>query len=256
MGAEKKPKSAVATHGPYEIEVPDDAQISEQGIIVRADVEERGWSVTLDGHTGCFVPCLPVEQYGVTLREAIVPVVGKTLTLFGQWGRPIQGMAVDDEVIFYRTPEQAKEVHRRWVMDHEAQARRAFLIKKPQMDAEYEKLDPLFQARIDRFRAEKGDEFRADSEGYEVYCLLQGQQIAAWAEQNAPEGASPLDFLNDARGHHERGSSADFTAFNDFWTRLIEEKAITDDGTNNQFSAAVSMARALLQHRAGEEVKV
>ena len=236
-------RSAESSASPYEIEAPADAQVGSAGVITKVAPGKDGWSVSYDedgyGSMGAFVPYLPVGRYGTPLREAIEPKVGDRITFYGEGiGRPFSGIAVNNQVVFYRTPEQQAEVHRRWVMDLEAQRRREFVATKPQMDADYESLDPLFKARIDRFRAKDGDVFRAESEGYEVFCCLEAQKFAQWAQDNAPKGTSPVDYLVEHRDE------------------LDASGVVSEGHSGNTYGGARRLAAALLRHRAGEDVQV
>jgi hypothetical protein len=240
---------------PFGIEPPraEDGWHLQYHTIVKVAPDETGWSVTTDDSTGFHIPYLPIQRYGTTLREAIVPEVGQDVTLATVALSTITGISVAGQVVFQRTRQQQEDNHRIWVMVHQAEQGRMFVLNKAKMDADYERLVPFFKERVDRFRAERGDEFRVDSEGYEVYILLQAQQIADWAREGDPE--DPVEFLQQKRGANLPNDER-MKVWGGLWDRLTESGVVDDGHSNNTFSGALRMAKALLQHERGEDVKV
>ena len=237
------PRSAEQKYEPYGIEVPDGIEPDEVGTLTKVEESNDGWYVYM-GSWGFFIPCLPVKVYGKTLREAPIPVAGDRVEQFGGLGRPIQGIRLNGVVVFYRTDEQQDTYNRRWREDLHARRQREFALKKSEMDADYEKLDPLFQRRIDRFRREGGEEFRVESESYEVFCLLEAQKFADWSGDN-------LELLT-AESYAEEGGDR-FSGFNKMWEDLEKRGVASRAHSNNTFGGAVAMAKQLIKHRAGEE---
>lgn len=252
-----KQRNQTKAYEPFLIEVPE-GEVQHVNVYVLKEVREvkSGWSVSTTDGTGFVIPYLPIKDWGKTYRKALVPEVGDHVALYGDFGRPIQGIEIEGKgVVFYRTAEQQADSHRRWVANRKAEQARTAVFRRSEQDAQYALLDPVLQERIDYFRSQDPD-FRAESEGYEVYALLGGQNIAAWAENQAPEGQTPLEFLESARQINLGADSGDsFKAFNDLWTRLINEGVESVDGTNNLFSGSLRIAHALLRHRAGEDVQ-
>lgn len=247
----KKPKPDTG-YEPYSIEVTEGALPYEVLTATKVEPADTGWMLTC-GSTGFFVPYLSDGYGDRKVRPVVVPHVGDEIALYGGWGQTISGIVINGEVVFYRTEEQREAYRRRWREDYEARQRREFLASQKKMDANYKKLDPVFKQRIDRFR-EADPKFRESSEGYEVFCLLEAQKFADWAQtQSDIEGIrSADDYLNN----DTYGGTDSFDAFSNMWTKMEEAGIASKDHSNNTFGGAVAMARSLLRHRAGEEVEV
>lgn len=240
---------------PFGIEPPreEDAWNLQYHTLVKVTPDRTGWSVLTDTSTGFHIPYLPIKRYGTTLREAIVPEVGQDVTLATVNYSSITGISVAGQVVFQRTRQQQEDNHKIWLMTHQAEQERMFVLNKVRMDAEYERLDPFFKARIDRFRAHSGDEFRVKDERYEVYILLQAQQVATWAREGAPD--DPVAFLLEKRGYGLPDMER-MEVWGKLWDWLTESGVVDDGHSNNTFSSALSMAVALLQRERGQDVKV
>lgn len=240
---------------PFLIEVTEDDRPFQDAPITSVVKSHDGWTVTADGWT-CFVPRLPIKRMSRVLRKAIVPKVGDRLRLYGRLGYPIEGIAVNDAVVFYRDEEMRAASRRRYLEERDAEQRRSFSLNKAQMDADYDALPEIFRSRIDRFRAENPD-FRHGSEGYEVFCLSEAVKIADWCEAEAAvdrarrkhDEVTPLSVWDDAVHAEKPEGSID-----PMWGWLTEAKVVSDGHSNNTFGGALTYSRILLQHRAGEDV--
>lgn len=115
------------------------------------------------------------------------PKVGDDFTVYGQIGYSFHGQALNGEVLWYKTIEQEEAERQAWLANYEAEKRQRFADNLAQMDADYMELPDAFKRRIDRFRA-KADDFRWESEPYEMFCCMQAVILAKWAME---DGATP-----------------------------------------------------------------
>lgn len=236
-------ETKTTNYEPFLIEVTGTDAPFEDGPITSVKESDTGWEVTHDGWT-IFVPNMPIQQYGRVLRPAIVPKVGDRLRLYGSFGHPVQGIQINEDVVFYRDQEQREASRRRWLEDHEAQKARSFTLRQGELDAEFDALPPFFRRRIERFRDENPD-FRKDSEGYEMFACTEAVKIAYALEPTIPVPS-------------EESIAAAVKEFYDKpWD---EQKRIVPDlgegHSGNTFGGACSLAVAYLRHRAGDVVSV
>ena len=100
---------------PYLEKIPDGEQFSEQpSKIKQVDKILGGWSV--HAKWSCFVPRLRENQKA--------PVVGGTIQTHGGLGQTIDGIMIDDELVFWRTKEMSDQRHAFEMACWKAQERR------------------------------------------------------------------------------------------------------------------------------------
>lgn len=143
----------------------------EDGTVERVEPYADGsnWSVTSSNGWSCDVSA----EYGV------VPRVGDRFTTWGSIGRPIRGQAINDTVLYYRTPaeqgvedaKQADAIRAERVAGYEG--------KRSDFEARVTALPAKLRERIEGFRAFKGDGWRHEFEPYEVFCCEEAVKIHA-----------------------------------------------------------------------------
>lgn len=147
--------------------------------VITEVVEDRAWySLSFrevseaEGHMGVSLPRAECDAVNV------VPKAGDSLRLCGSFGFPVRGAIVDGVLIYYRTEAEEQARHKRDVAERQAQRRREFEEKgRAELDAKYNALPPIFQARIDKFRHNNPD-FRWEYEGYEMFCCEEAVKLA------------------------------------------------------------------------------
>lgn len=235
---------------PFIVEVTEGDEPFEDSPITEIQPGGGGWHCTQESDWTIFVPNMPIEQYGEVLRAGIEPKIGDRLRLYGSFGHEVQGIQVNDDVVFYRTQTQREARRRRWLEDNDARKERAFTLKQGALDAEFEALPPFFRQRIERFRAEDPD-FRKESEGYEMFCCTEAVKIALALE------SSTLG-VEAAEGQRTALIQEQVMAFYDLpWEQQKQRVPGLGDGhSGNTFGGACNLAAAYLRHLAGEAVSV
>lgn len=227
----------IRAYEPYLIEVDPSDPPSDDTTIVEIEgySDDGGWSIKMATGYSFGIPVLPVVRFGEVLREPIEPKVGDRIRLYGRGlGYPVEGVQINDDVIFYRTTEQ-REVYRQ--MQHaiyEAENKRRYTIKKPAQDTEYEALPQFFKTRMDRMRADKGEEFRADWEPYEMFCCTEAVKIANHIRPTLPDYGVTREQIAVA-----------VKVFSDLpW---VEQSSVVSGGhSGNTFGGSCMLARAYL----------
>jgi hypothetical protein len=131
-------------------------------------VISKGWEITYDGGWANVID----EKYGV------VPKVGDNVKIYGRRGSSIRGVVINNKVVFYRTPKEDNAHHKQWCLDQDKEKKEEYEnTKKKILDADYAKLPPIFQQRIDKFRKNNPD-FRWKYEDYEMFVCKEAVKIA------------------------------------------------------------------------------
>lgn len=242
---------------PYQLQVDPFDQECTDGILteVTSYSDHNGWSVLwrdlgespdARGSTGCGVPKLSGYQP--------VPNVGDRIRIYGSFGRPIRGIAINGACIFYRTQAMQAENHRRRVEGHHREQRERFDRERSKLDADFEVLPPLFQHRIARFRSEDPD-FRWKSESYELFCVVQATLLA---EHFCTQTGDPLLAIEaiEAIRAWDRINSAEHDPPYDYRAQEAAVPGWSDDHSGNTHSGAVALAIMYLRHLAGDKVQV
>jgi hypothetical protein len=219
---------------------------------VTANTDGTGWSVLwrgddepedVRGSTGCGVPKLRDDQP--------TPAVGGRIRIYGSFGRPIRGIAIDGACVFYRTEPMQAEHHRRWVERYHREQHERFERERAQLDADFETLPPLFQHRIARFRAADPD-FRWKSEAYEMFCVTQATLLASHFRAQTGD---PLQAI-EAIKQWDKINSAEHDPPYDYQAQEAAVPGWSDGHSGNTHGAAMALAAVYLRHLAGEQVAV
>jgi hypothetical protein len=135
---------------------------------------EEGWTITRASGWEFYVP----RKYGVE------PLPGMTARFYGKGiGYPVRGLDLDGQEVFYLSPEQQEEKHRRECERMDRRRKNDFETGRAGLDAQYEALPAVFQRRIDRFRRNNPD-FRWEFEPYEMSCCVDAVKIAGVARES------------------------------------------------------------------------
>lgn len=128
---------------------------------------EQGWSLDMNGM--CF-HCPNVSDTGEPVNP---PAAGMTARLYGKGlGYTVRGLYLNDQRVFYRTPEQEEQKHREWCAEQKRERLAAFEANRDEMDRRFAALPEVFQRRIQKFRNANPD-FRVEYENYEMFCCEQ-----------------------------------------------------------------------------------
>jgi hypothetical protein len=145
----------------------DDPDV-ETVTIAKVEPGENGWAITRSDGWAFFVGA----EHGVE------PRVGQTARFYGKGiGFPVRGLALDDQCVFYRTPDEDEARHRQQMADDRARKRADFEKNRPQLDAAYEAMPPEFQRRLDGFR-KRIPTWRWNHEPYESFVCTEAVKIA------------------------------------------------------------------------------
>lgn len=163
---------------PYGLDPGKDDNYTEH-LIMRVDPSViPGWDVKLDNGLIIGVPELTEARRTDVERAPIVPHVGDTIRVYGGagWGSTSHGIAINGQVIYYRSYEQRQELMNRWRIDSDAREERVLFLSRDVMAEEFEKLNPVFKLRILLMR-EQNPNLTGQEERHEVFCSLQAQDI-------------------------------------------------------------------------------
>lgn len=147
--------------------------------------------------------------YGLNKSYSLTPKVGDTIYLWEDGiGLLIRGIAINDDVAFYRTVEEQKEIDKFDDAERDRKQNEEFEHDKDKMDAEYDALPKLFRQRIDKFR-KTNPNFRWKFERYEMLCckdavliaetLKTPEAVQAFSEKDYSEQKLLVPGIND--GH-------------------------------------------------------
>lgn len=147
----------------------------EEGVIERVSGPDHGYyDVKSSNGWSC----------GVSAEYGVEPKVGDRFVTWGSFGRPMRGQAINDHVLYYRTPEEqaaedAKEVEQRKVEQRKAARVAEYESKRATYDARVAALPAPLRARVEQFRAFRGDAWRWEFEPYELVCCEEAASLAA-----------------------------------------------------------------------------
>lgn len=109
-------------------------------------------------------------------KHGVEPKVGMRISLWGKRFGFIRGIALDNNVLFYRTVDEQEEQHKKDVEKANKQAKAKFLKDKAKLDAQYNALPDCFQRRLNKFRTNNPD-FRWRFEAYEMFCCTEAMKM-------------------------------------------------------------------------------
>lgn len=95
--------------------------------------------------------------FWLELPPGCTPKAGDTYKIWGEFGRPVRGLAFNDEVFFYRTSDEQRELQKAEAEEILANRKAKFAQSKETYLERISKLPEVFQKRFDRFRAGNQD---------------------------------------------------------------------------------------------------
>lgn len=139
------------------------------GTVERRETEDGVfWHVSF-GNTFCGV-----------VDKGVVPKVGDTIEVFGAFGYPFHGYALNGTVMEYNSREEMDAQRKARTEKQHAKEKAIFEENRVDLDWQYDGLPPLFKMRIDRFRKANPD-FRWRYEAYEMSVCTGAAMLAEWA---------------------------------------------------------------------------
>jgi hypothetical protein len=115
--------------------------------------------------------------FGLDSKYGVTPEPGDVITLYMVQGNTIRGMDINGTFIYYKTDEYLKQERKEWLENYRLEKLASFEKDKARLDTDFANLPLAFQSRITRFR-EASDDFRVDSESYEMFCCMEAVKIA------------------------------------------------------------------------------
>lgn len=165
--------------------------------VVEVNKQGKNYSVKMsDGF------CVYIEG-----KHGVEPKVGMQIALWGKPFRTIRGIALDHNVLFYRTEAEEEARHKKWCEDEDEKRKRKFAKDKKKLDADYAALPDCFQRRLNKFRTNNPD-FRWKYEGYEMFCCNEAMKIIKYfrhpgrdnAKQEFIDGKADNDKVGELAG--------------------------------------------------------
>lgn len=133
-------------------------------------VKDSGDYWELEIEEGPFLSCLKSGDF--------IPRPGMVTKFYGKgFGYPIRGVDIAYQIMYYRTPQEAEEDHKKTCEKQERGKKKNFKKNKKNLDKDYNNLPHLFKQRIDKFRKNNSD-FRWKYEAYEMFCCKDAVKIA------------------------------------------------------------------------------
>jgi hypothetical protein len=170
------------------------------------------------------------------------------------FGARIRGVALRGVVVHFRTDDEFRLKLAQEASERDAKKRAEYeATGKAEQQARYEELPPVFQRRLDKYRANNPD-FGWTFEGYELFCCEQAVVFAreavnaAETGENDAEVAQYFDGKADAPSLHSLRWLSWWSALNseDFDYDYQRQKSLMpgfDDGhSGNTFGSAVNLA--------------
>lgn len=116
---------------------------------------------------------------GAEIVPGVSPQPGDRIRLWGRgFGYAVRGIAINQHVLRYETEDEISARFKREGEKMDRKRREEFeAAGRAELDAKYAALPPVFQRRLDKFRA-NNPEFRWKYEGYEMFCCEQAVAFA------------------------------------------------------------------------------
>ncbi|MFH1780580.1 MAG: hypothetical protein ABH841_01035, partial [Candidatus Nealsonbacteria bacterium] len=106
------------------MEKHEDREYQETKVAAVKEYKE-GWEITRKDDWVFYVS----KEHGVE------PKIGQVARFYGGGiGRPVRGLDLNGQEVFYRTPEQEAELHAQWVREHEVRNKAEFEQNKAELD--------------------------------------------------------------------------------------------------------------------------
>lgn len=162
-----------------------DDEEREEGVIERVDPLHQGWySVTSSNGWTC----------GVSAEYGVEPKVGDRFITWGAFGRPIRGQAINNQVLYYRSPAEQDTEDAKQREEHAAARITEYESKRAEYDTRVEALPAPLRERIEGFRA-NNPSWRWEYEPYELACCEEAARLSArFQTGDALKAFSKLDY--------------------------------------------------------------
>jgi hypothetical protein len=157
------------------------------------------------------------------------PHVGDSVSLYGAIGRPIHGIDLRGESVYWLTPKEREAERAVWLAKYDREKRERYERDREQNDATVASLPELLRKRMERFRMDSPEEDRLD-EGYELFCCQQAAVIAEIVKREMPN----LD------------TSAGIEWFRALPYDLQKNLGLDDRHSSNTFGGACMLAKRVL----------
>lgn len=185
-----------------------------------------GWSITRENGWGNFIS-------DEDNPNGIEPKVGDMCRVYGSIGRPIYGIDINGEEVFWLTPLEREARRSALLAKWDREKCERYEKERPINDAKIANLPEPLRIRMERFRKQDDDGDSRLSESYEIFCCEQ----AAWlAETLRPKLArmSAKDAVEWFRGLKYEQQT---------------EMGMSDQHSGNTFGGMCGLAFALLEGR-------
>lgn len=162
------------------------------------------------------------------------PKPGDKMRTWGSIGQPIRGIAVNDDVLYYRSPEEQKVHLDKVTEEHQSKLKAEFEKDREQLDKRIANLPTEFQQRFEGYHRAGGDDWRINFEAYELFCC---EQAVALVECFQEAGENVEDTVT---------SIAKWADTKDFKKQKEKFPKLSEDHSNNTFGHMVRMAMLFL----------
>lgn len=187
------------------------------------DYDKDTWELEVDGNS--MLCCNKIKGF--------IPKPGMTAKFYGKgFGYGVRGIVIEDHVMYYRTPKQADEDHKKWCDETKKEDEERFKKNKKRYDDMYDGLPDFFKNRMDRLR-KKSPNDRPQWKPYELFILVQAVEIAKYTK-------TP----NELEKWWKLGS---------FKEQMKVVPTLDTGHSNNTFGCATGLAMQYLKHQLGEK---
>lgn len=146
-------------------------------------VKERGKTITVESiDDGVIHLSDHLSFYWDEESSGSLPVVGDILTMWGAFGRPIRGIAVNGDLRWYQTEEEWQIEAKKKQEAKDRQERIDFALTPNDFAARILALPDPFRRRMEKFIGTK-DEFLRRFGSYEMSVVEDAVKIAAWFKE-------------------------------------------------------------------------
>lgn len=105
---------------------------------------------------------------------------GQTARMYGRGlGFTVRGLAIDGEIVYYRSHEEEQARHAAYVEDEKKKRAIGYESKRSDFDSRVSALPGDLRERIEKFRTRGGDNWRYEFEAYELMVCEDAAKIAA-----------------------------------------------------------------------------
>ena len=135
------------------------------------------------------------------------------------FGHTVRGLEINGHIMYYSTPEQAEDDHKKMCEKHNEEAKARWKKNKKQNEKDYKSLPDVFKNRMDRLRLKSPDD-RYDWELYEMFILIQSAEMAKhlktvkdiekWKDMGFEEQKKLMPTLDDKHSNNTFGVAVYF----------------------------------------------